>query len=83
MLDPVSELSHNEVLLDEGTILEGTLMICFQKLELLGNVGALLIVLPVLMHVGEESPVVKVVDGVLEEGICRSVAPEAMVEPGG
>ena len=83
MFDPVCELGCNEALLDEGTILEGTLMICFQKLQFLGDIGALLVILAVLMHIGEESPVIKVIDGILEEGICCSVAPEAMAEPGG
>ena len=83
MFDPVCKSSCNEVLLDEGMILEGTLMICFQKLQFLGNIGALLVVLVVLMHISKESPVIKVIDGILEEGVCCLVTPEVMVEPGG
>ena len=83
MLDPVCELSCNEAFLDEGAILEGALMVCLQKLQLLGDIGALLVILTVLVHVSEESPVTKVIDGILKEGICCLVTPEVMAEPGG
>ena len=83
MFDPVCKLGCNEVLLNEGAVLEGTLTICFQKLQLLGNIRALLVVLAVSMHIGKESPVFEVIDGVLKEGVCCSVASEMTVEPGG
>ena len=83
VLDPVCKSSCDEALLDEGMILEGALAICLQKLQLLSDVGALLVILAVPMHIGEESPVIKVVDSILEEGIHCSVTSEAMVEPGG
>ena len=83
MLDPVCESGGNEALLNEGAILEGTLAVCFQKLQLLDKVGAFLIILSVSMYIGEEPPVVKVIDCILEDGICHSVTPEAMAEPGG
>ena len=35
------------------------------------------------MDIGEESPVVEVIDSILEDGICGSVAPKAMMEPAG
>ena len=34
------------------------------------------------MDIGEESPVVKVIDSILENGISGLVAPEVMAEPG-
>ena len=83
MLDPVCESGCNEAFLNEGVILDGALMICFQKLQFLGDIGALLVVLAVSMHISEESPVVEVVDGILKEGICCLVAPEVTAEPEG
>ena len=82
MLDPFCELGCDEVLLNEGAGFDGALLVCLQKLQLLGDVRAFLVVLVVLMHVGKESPVVEVVDSVLKDGICCSVTPEAMMEPG-
>ena len=83
MFDPVCEPGCNEAFLNEGAILEGTLTICFQKLQFLGNVGTLLVVLAVSMHISEESPIIEVIDSIFEEGVCCSIAPEVVVEPGG
>ena len=83
MLDPVCESSGDEALLDEGMVLDGALVVCFQKLQLLDEVGAFLVILPVPVDVGEESPVIEVIDCILKDGIGCSVAPEATVEPGG
>ena len=83
MLDPVCESCCNEVLLDEGVSLEGTLVICLQKLQFLGDVGTLLVVLAVSVYIGKESPVIKVIDGIFEEGVCHLITPEAVAEPGG
>ena len=82
MLDPVCELGSNEVLLDEGAIFDGALVVRFQKLQLLDEVGAFLIILPVSMYVSEVSPVIEVIDCILKDSICCSVTPEATVEPG-
>ena len=83
MLDPVCKLGCDEALLNEGMVFEGTLLVCLQKLQLLGDVRAFLVVLAVLVDIGEESPVVEVIVGILKDGICCSVAPEVMTEPGG
>ena len=83
VLDPICKSSCNEALLNEGAILEGTLTICLQKLQLLGNVGTFLVVLMVLMHVSEESQVIKVIDSILKDGVCCLVSPKVTVEPGG
>ena len=34
------------------------------------------------MDVGEEPPVIEVVDGILEDSVCCLIAPEVMMEPG-
>ena len=83
MFDFVCESGHNEVLLDEGTILDGALLVRLQKLQLLDEVGAFLVILVVSVYIGKEPLVIKVIDGVLKDGIRGSVAPEATVEPGG
>ena len=64
-------------------ILDGTLSVCLQKLQLLDEVGAFLVILAVSMHVSKEPPVIKVIDSILEDSICSLVAPEATAEPGG
>ena len=83
MLDPFSELGPNETFFDNGMVFDGTLSVCFQKLQLLDDVSIFLIILVVLVDVGEKSPVIEVVDSVLKNGICCLVAPEAAVKPGG
>ena len=71
------------MLLNKGMAFDDTLMLCFQEVQLLDNVGIFLVVLMILVDVGKESPVIEVIDGVLEDGIHGSVAPEAMTEPAG
>ena len=82
MFDPVCESGSDEAFLNEGAVLEGALAVCFQKLHLLGDVGALLVIWVVLVHVSKESPVIEIIDSVLKEGIHCLIAPEAAMEPG-
>ena len=82
MLDPVCESGCNKALLDDGMVFDGTLVICLQKLQLLGDVRAFLVVLAVLVDISEESPVIEVIDSILEDGICCLVTPEVTTEPG-
>ena len=82
MLDPFYKSGSNEVLLDNSVVLDSALSVCFQKLQLLDDIGIFLVILVVSVDVGKESPVVEVIDGILENGICRMVAPEATTEPG-
>ena len=82
MLDLLCESGCNEALLNKGTGFDSALLVCLQKLQLLGDVGTFLVILAVSVHIGKESPVVKVIDGILEDGVCCSVAPEMMAEPG-
>ena len=72
----------DEVVLDNSTVFDNALSLCLEELQLLDQVGIVLVELVISVDVGEESPVVKVVDGILENGISGSVAPEAMAEPG-
>ena len=83
MFDPVCKSGPDEVFFDDSMVLDSTLSVSFQKLELLDDVGIFLVILAVLVDVGKESPVVEVIDGILENGICHAVAPEVTTEPGG
>ena len=83
MLDLLCKLGHDKAFFNKGTAFDNALPLCLQEVQLLDNVGILLIVLSVLVDVGEEPPIVKVIDGILEDGICCPITPEAMMEPGG
>ena len=83
MLDPVCKSGGDEPFLDDGAILKGALVVCFQKLQLLDKVGAFLVILVVPMYIGKEPPVIKVIDCILKDGIGCLIAPEAAVKPGG
>ena len=83
MLDLLGKSGCNEALLNEGMVLDGALPICLQKLQVLDEVGAFLVVLAVSVHASKEPPVVKVIDSILKDGICCPVAPEVTMEPGG
>ena len=75
VLDLFSESSCNETLLNDGMVFDSTLSVRLQKLQLLDDVGVLLIELAGSMHICKESPVVKVIDSVFKDGICCPVAP--------
>ena len=83
MFDFFCESGADEVLLDEGMILDDTLLLCPKEVQLLDKVHVVLVELLILVDIHEESPVVKVVDGIFEDGIGGSIAPEAATEPGG
>ena len=82
MLDLFCELGADEVLLDEGVVLDDALPLCLKEVQFLDEVCVILVKLSVLVNVGKESPVIEVIDGILENGIGGPVAPEAMTEPG-
>ena len=63
--------------------LDDTLSLCFQEVQLLDDVGIFLVILVISVDIGKESPVVEVIDGILEDSICGSVALKATTEPGG
>ena len=78
MLDLVCKGGSDKAFLTEGVGLLVVFKVCHHELHLLHDVGALLIILLVMVDIGEESPVIKVIDG-----ICCSVAPKVMMEPRG
>ena len=64
-------------------VLDDTLSLRFKEVQLLDEVCVILVELPVSVDVCEESPVIEVIDSILENGIGGSVAPEVTAEPGG
>ena len=82
MLDLLCKSGRDEVFLDEGVAFDDTLPLCLQEVQLLDDVGVLLVVLLVLVDIGKESPVVEVIDGILEDGVGGLVTPKATMEPG-
>ena len=83
MLDLFAELGVDEAILNECSILDDALSFCLEKLQLLDQVHIVLVKLLILVDVGEESPVVEVIDSILKNGIGGMVAPEMTTEPGG
>ena len=83
MFDLLAESGMDKAVLDESSVLDNALLFCLKKLQLLDQVRIVLVELSISVDVGEESPVIEVIDGVLENGIGGLIAPEAMTEPGG
>ena len=83
MFDLLTKSGVDESVLDESSDLDDTLSFGLEELQLLDQVRVILVELSVSVDVGEESPVVEVVDGVLEDGVGGAIAPEATTEPGG
>ena len=73
----------DEAVLDNSVVLDDALSLCLEELQLLDQVHIVLVELAILVDVGEESPVIEVIDGILENGIGGPVTPEATAEPGG
>ena len=82
MFDLFSESGADKTLLDKSAVLDDTLLLHFKEVQLLDEVCVILVKLPILVDVGEESPVIKVIDGILENGVGGLVTPEVMTEPG-
>ena len=83
MLDLFCESGADKALLDDGAVLDNTLLLHLKEVQFLDEVCIILVELLVSVDVGKESPVIKVVDSILENGIGGLVAPEATMEPGG
>ena len=83
MFDFFGKLGMDKVVLDDSAVLDNALSFCLKELQLLDQVRVVLVELMILVDVGEEFPVIKVIDGVLENGIGGPVALEATAEPGG
>ena len=83
MFDFLAESGMDEVVLDNSLVLDDAFLFRFEKLQLLDQVHIVLVELSISVDVGKESPVVKVVDGVLENGVGGTIAPEVAAKPGG
>ena len=83
MFDFLAELCVDEAVLDKSSVFDDALSFRFKELQLLDQVCIVLVELSILVDVGEESPVIKVIDSILENGVSGVVAPEATTEPGG
>ena len=70
------------MLLNDGAVLDDALLLCLEEVQLLDKVHIVLVKLLISVDVGKESPVIEVIDGILENGIGGLVAPEATMEPG-
>ena len=69
MLDSVCESGTDKAFFADGMSLANDLTLCLQELHFLHDVGEVLVVLVVAVDVGEEAPVIEVIDGVLKNGI--------------
>ena len=83
VLDLLTESGVDEAVLDKSSVLDDALSFCLEEFQLLDQVCVILVELSVSVDVCEESPVIEVVDGVLENRIAGAVAPEAAAKPGG
>ena len=83
VFDLFCELGADEALLNKSMVLDNTLSLCLKEVQLLEEVCIILVKLSVLVDIHEESPVIEVVDCILENGIGCPVAPEVTAEPGG
>ena len=83
MFDLLCELRCDKALFDEGVAFDDALLLHLQEVQLLDDVGILLVILSVSVDVGKEPPVIEVIDSILEDGVHCLIAPEATAEPGG
>ena len=83
MFDFLAKLGMDKAVLDNSSVFDNAFSFRFEKLQLLDQVCIVLVELSISVDIGEESPVVEVIDGVLENGIGGAIAPEAAVKPGG
>ena len=83
VFDLLAELGVDEVVLNDSSVFDNALSFCFEELQLLDQVRIVLVKLSISVDVGEESPIIEVVDGILKNGISGAVAPEVTTEPGG
>ena len=83
MFDLFCELRGDEAFLNEGSTLDDTLSLRLQEVQLLDDVGILLVILLIPVDISKESPVIEVIDSIFEDGVCHLVTPKAMTEPGG
>ena len=73
----------DKAVLNKSPVFDDALLLCLKELQLLDQVCIVLVELAISMDVSKESPVIEVIDGVLENSIGGPVTPEATMEPGG
>ena len=83
MLDLLTKSGVDEAVLDKSPVLDDTLSLCLKEFQFLDQIHIILVELSVSVDIGEEPPVVEVVDGILENGVSGTVAPEVATKPGG
>ena len=83
MFDFLTESGVDEAVLNNSSVFDDAFSFRFEKLQLLDQVRIVLIKLSILVDIGEESPVIEVIDSILENGIGGAIAPEAAAKPGG
>ena len=83
MFDLLAESGVDEAVLDESSVLDDALSFGLKEFQLLDQIRIILVELSVSVDVREESPVIEVIDSVLEDRVGSSVAPEAAPKPGG
>ena len=71
----------DKTVLNNSTVLDDALSLCLEEFQLLDQVHIVLVELSISVDIGEESPVIEVIDGILENGIGGLVTPKAAVEP--
>ena len=75
MFDLLAESGVDEAVLNKSSVLDDALSFGLEKLDLLDQVRIILVELSVSVDIGEESPVIEVIDSILEDGIAGAVAP--------
>ena len=83
MFDLFGKSGVDKSVLNKSAVLDDALSFCLEELQLLDEVCVVLVELAVSVDIGKESPVIEVIDGILENGIGGPVTPEATAEPGG
>ena len=83
MFDLFCKLGADEAFFNEGMVLNNALLLRLEEVQLLDEVCIVLVELLVLVDICKESPVVEVIDSILEDGIGGSITPEVATEPGG
>ena len=83
MFDLLTESGVDKAVLDKSPVSDNTLSLHLKELQLLDQVRIVLVKLAISVDIGEESPVIEVIDSILEDSIGGPVTPEATTEPGG
>ena len=83
MFDLVCEAGSDEMFFAEGVGFLVVFEVGHHEFHLLCDVDAFLVILLIAVDIHEESPVIKVIDCILKDGVGHLVTPKTMTEPGG